>query len=153
MTADKKVECRDSWALLLPTSEQLASLGGTSANRADQANPQHFVSQCVMFVLRQSVTAQGSEVSPWRFLLMSVCFHSAPLTLTVANAFLAILLASVVLAGLLRIHCELCPFPPLRLAATRKLDAVRAQQSVGGAGGYPCSCGHPETSGRAPTKP
>lgn len=55
---------------------------------------------------------------------MSNCFHSVPLTLTVASAFLAVLLTGVVLAGLVRIHNELYPFLPLRLAETRKLDDV-----------------------------
>lgn len=62
---------------------------------------------------------------------MSNCFHSAPLTLIVASAFLAVLLAGVVLADLVRIHNELIPFPPLRLAETRKLDDVSGQQGVG----------------------
>lgn len=49
---------------------------------------------------------------------MSNCFHLAPLTLIVANAFLAILLAGVVLADLVRLRNELYPFPPLGLAET-----------------------------------
>lgn len=51
--------------------------------------------------------------------------------LIVANAFLAVLLAGVALAGLVRIHNELYPFVPLRLAETRKLDDVSGQWGVG----------------------
>lgn len=51
-------------------------------------------------MLQQTVTAQGSEVSQWRFVFMSNCFQSVPLTLTVANALPAVLLAGVVLTGL-----------------------------------------------------
>lgn len=61
---------------------------------------------------------------------MSNCFHSVLLTLTGANAFLAVL-PGVVLAGLVRTHNELYPFPPPRLAETRKLDDVNGQQGVG----------------------
>lgn len=82
----------------------------------------------MVFVLQQSVTTQGSEVSLRRFLLMSSCFHSAQLT--VASAFLAVL-AGVVLQGLVRIHSELCFFLPPRLAETRMLDDVNGQWCVG----------------------
>lgn len=49
---------------------------------------------------------------------MSDCFRLAPLMLIVANAFLAVLLAGVVLADLVRLLNELYPFPPLGLAKT-----------------------------------
>lgn len=58
-------------------------------------------------------------------------FPSALLTLTVADAFLAALPGGMVLAGLVRIHSEPSPFPPPRLAETRKLDDVRGQRGVG----------------------